>query len=603
MNMETTRICPVCKKALAPNAPEGLCPECLLKAGLGSGVDIGTENENGSGRAAFVAPSLKEIARLFPQLEILSLIGQGGMGAVYRARQKELDRIVALKILPPDIGADTAFSERFTREARALARLNHPGIVTLYEFGRADGLFFFLMEYVEGANLGQLLEGGHLSSREALGIIPQICDALQYAHDQGIVHRDIKPQNILVDHRGRVKVADFGLAKIVEVRESPSSGTVITASASLTEAGNVMGTPQYMAPEQRERPTEVDHRADIYSLGVVFYQMLTGELPGRPIEAPSRKVQVDLRLDEVLLRALQTEPERRYQKASQVKSDVETIAKSAPQSAPEMDARIRKDWRRHFRVKAACFLFSAACFLIAAVVFFTQADNLPAAALSVVAVWGFAIAGYRNWQAAVAVDRNSAESPSTSETEQTCGVGDAASVRPPRLSRWRDRWFWDRSYLALFLIAPGIVAGALCFALMPLLGLKAMWFFGIEVIGIIFAGMYGWVGLRIERLRAANPFPTGEVVEGLVLQGVSQSPGLAVLHSKRLELIPIVGRRTSIALDDIATVSEVRWFNGIRLWWKKGFLLVLRNGQRVGLAVSEFYAHRWRALLSPGRRP
>ncbi len=344
--MGTSRICSGCGKPLASNAPQGLCPQCLLKAGLGSGVDIGPDTQSGSGRITFVAPALEEIARLFPQLEILGFVGQGGMGAVYRARQRELDRVVALKILPPDIGRDAAFAERFTREARAMAKLNHPGIVTLYEFGRADGLFFFLMEFVEGVNLDQLLEGSHLSSREALALVPQICDALQYAHDQGIVHRDIKPQNILVDRRGRVKVADFGLAKIVGQASSLSrvsssaqesgkteTGATPVLQENLTEAGKVMGTPQYMAPEQREHPTEVDHRADIYSLGVVFYQMLTGELPGKPVEAPSsrlRGMQIDVRLDEVVLRAIEKEPERRYQQASQVKTDVETIASSPP---------------------------------------------------------------------------------------------------------------------------------------------------------------------------------------------------------------------------------------------------------------------------------
>ncbi|MHB1037844.1 MAG: protein kinase domain-containing protein [Pirellulales bacterium] len=284
----------------------------------------------------------------FPQLEILSFVGWGGMGAVYKARQKALDRVVALKILPPGIGGDPAFAERFAREAKALAKLNHPGIVTLYEFGQADGLFYFLMEFVDGVNLRHLLEAERLSPREALAIVPQICDALQYAHDQGIVHRDIKPENILLDRQGRVKVADFGLAKLVEmdagrVPVTPSlTPCGVEGAPVLTEAGSVMGTPQYMAPEQREHPTEVDHRADIYSLGVVFYQMLTGELPGKPIEPPSHTVRVDVRLDEVVLRALEKEPERRYQHVSQMKSAVETIS----QSCPPADANPQPaDWR------------------------------------------------------------------------------------------------------------------------------------------------------------------------------------------------------------------------------------------------------------------
>jgi len=341
--MNTMKICSGCQKPLESNAPDGLCPECLLKAGLGTGVDLGPDSQAESGRTSFVAPSLEEVARLFPQLEILGFIGQGGMGAVYKARQKSLDRVVALKILPPGIGKDPAFAERFTREAKALARLNHPGVVTIYEFGQADGLFFFLMEFVDGMSLRHLLEVERISAREALAIVPQICDALQYAHDQGIVHRDIKPENILLDRQGRVKVADFGLAKLVG---TDAGGSPLTPALSpggseggpnLTDAGKVMGTPQYMAPEQREHPTEVDHRADIYSLGVVFYQMLTGELPGKPIEAPSshmRGMQIDVRLDEVVLRALEKEPQQRYQQVSQMLTAVQTIAQM-PETASD----------------------------------------------------------------------------------------------------------------------------------------------------------------------------------------------------------------------------------------------------------------------------
>ena len=177
------------------------------------------------------------------------------------------------------------------------------------------------MEFVDGVNLRQLQKTGRLSPREALQIVPQICDALQYAHDEGVVHRDIKPENVLVDRKGRVKIADFGLAKILG--RDPEA-------LRLTGEGQVMGTPHYMAPEQVEHPLAVDHRADIFSLGVVFYEMLTGELPLGKFQPPSRKVQVDVRLDEVVLHALEKEPERRYQHASEVKSDVETIASSAP---------------------------------------------------------------------------------------------------------------------------------------------------------------------------------------------------------------------------------------------------------------------------------
>ncbi len=356
--MDTQHICSICGKTITANAPEGLCPECLLKAGLGTGVDIGPDTEAGAARPRFVPPTVAELVPLFPQLNVLELIGQGGMGAVYKARQKELGRIVALKILPPGIGNDSAFAERFAREAKALAMLNHPGIVTLYEFGQVGSrrgneaealnpatpppprvggyeIYYFLMEFVDGVNLRQLLHTGRLAPREALAIVPQICDALQYAHDAGIVHRDIKPENILLDRRGRVKVADFGLAKLVGGEDEPAAGgQAATSSPALTDTGKIMGTPQYMAPEQIAHPADVDHRADIYALGVVFYQMLTGELPGRKIEPPSKKVQIDVRLDEIVLRAMERKPELRYQQVSEVKSMVETLATSGSADAP-----------------------------------------------------------------------------------------------------------------------------------------------------------------------------------------------------------------------------------------------------------------------------
>ena len=273
---------------------------------------------------------------------MLKLIGRGGMGAVYKARQKVLDRIVALKILPPGVGQDPAFAERFTREAKALARLSHPGIVTIHDFGRAGGLYFLIMEFVDGVNLRQVIAGGRMSPREALAIVPEICDALQYAHDQGIVHRDIKPENILLDRRGRVKVADFGLAKLIGGEDESVIGGSDKASPALTEVGKVMGTPQYMAPEQVEHPAAVDHRADIYALGVVLYQMLTGELPGKPLEPPSRKVRLDVRLDEVVLRALESEPARRYQQASQVKTAVETVTRATTSNQESKAAEDRE---------------------------------------------------------------------------------------------------------------------------------------------------------------------------------------------------------------------------------------------------------------------
>ena len=343
-------------------------------------VALATGTEPGRKTPRFTPPTVAELAPKFPQLEILEFIGQGGMGAVYKARQKQLDRIVALKILPPHIGQDAAFAERFTREAKALAKLNHSGIVTIYDFGRAEGLYFFLMEFVDGVNLRQLLATSRVSTREALAIVPQICDALQFAHDQGIVHRDIKPENILLDRRGRVKVADFGLAKIIgnQNEEKTTGGDSAIAATALTDASKVMGTPQYMSPEQIQAPGAVDHRADIYALGVVFYQMLTGELPGKKIEAPSKKVQIDVRLDEVVLRALEKKPELRYQQVSEVKTMVETIVATPPGSSRRAEAQTKKPESRSGLSRLAFGLFltgTLGVFLLAAI--FQQVNNSP----------------------------------------------------------------------------------------------------------------------------------------------------------------------------------------------------------------------------------
>jgi tRNA A-37 threonylcarbamoyl transferase component Bud32 len=277
-----------------------------------------------------VAPAPADLARHFPHLEILEFVGKGGMGAVYRARQRGLDRMVAVKILPPEVARDPAFAERFSREARSLARFNHPNIVTVYDFGETGGLYYIIMEFVAGRNLRQLLQAGALSETQPLHIVAQICDALQYAHDAGVVHRDIKPENILFDARGQVKIADFGLAKLV----GPAP-----AHLSLTGSHDVMGTVYYMAPEQLLRSLDVDHRADLYSLGVVFYEMLTGELPVGRFAPPGQRARVDARLDAIVLRALESKPEHRYQDAAEFKRDVEAVL-----AGPTVPAAARADW-------------------------------------------------------------------------------------------------------------------------------------------------------------------------------------------------------------------------------------------------------------------
>lgn len=318
-----SNLCPKCSQPLPEDALRGLCPACLMAAAME------TEPLPAS---AMPAPEPEMLAKAFPHLEILEPLGAGGMGRVYKVRQPHLERIAALKILPPALASDAGWVERFHREARALARLNHPHIVQVFDFGEAaavDGrppLPYLLMEFVDGVNLRQAMQAGTLTAREALAVVPKLCDALQYAHERGVLHRDLKPENILMDGEGRVKIADFGLAKFVHGKGDPPP------SVMLTQTGMHMGTAAYMAPEQIEHPQDVDHRADIYSLGVVFYEMLTGGLPLGRFPAPSEASGVDPRLDGVVFRTLEKHREKRYQSAGEVKTGLEHVSHTPPET-------------------------------------------------------------------------------------------------------------------------------------------------------------------------------------------------------------------------------------------------------------------------------
>jgi serine/threonine protein kinase len=342
---KSERRCPGCGMRMAADAAGEICSRCvaILSASqlgaassgpLGSavaedkqeGIRVGAPGVLGLAEPGLpqteayagpvMAPELAGLAMRFPNLEILELLGKGGMGTVYKARQTKLDRLVALKVLPGDAGRDPAFAERFLREARALARLNHPAIVAVHDFGELGGHLYFVMEFVEGANLRQVIRRGNLAANQSLAIVTQVCQALQYAHNQNIIHRDIKPENILLDKQGRAKIADFGLAKLLGPERIDHT---------LTATQQAMGTLHYMAPEQLESAAKVDHRADIYSLGVVFYEMLTGQVPRGKFAPPSHKLGVDARLDAVVLRALESEPKRRYQQVSEMQTAVEAI--------------------------------------------------------------------------------------------------------------------------------------------------------------------------------------------------------------------------------------------------------------------------------------
>lgn len=323
--MSSDEHCPECGCELPTPTQEGLCPKCLMKAVLDEPMDSPAYARTLKSNPIYVTPTLAMLADCFPTVEMIEVLGHGGMGAVYKVRQKRLDRLAALKIVRPDVANDPAFTARFDREARTLARLNHPNIVGVFDFGDVDAptiggsssgaLYYFLMEYVDGVNLRQLIETRQVSPEQALSIVSQVCDALQYAHSQGVVHRDIKPENILLDELGRVKIADFGLAKLGAESDDMQ----------LTGTNQVLGTMRYMAPEQMHGSGSVDHRADIYSLGVVLYEMLTGETPVGVFAAPSKRVPIDIRFDDVVMKSLASDPDHRFQSVSEVHTCVQRL--------------------------------------------------------------------------------------------------------------------------------------------------------------------------------------------------------------------------------------------------------------------------------------
>ncbi|PTL85675.1 serine/threonine-protein kinase [Vitiosangium sp. GDMCC 1.1324] len=305
---------------------------------VGAPVDTRVPEEEGT----FVGSAMQ-----LPGYELVRVLGRGGMGEVWQARQKSLGRMVAVKVLPPRLAKDPEFVTRFDKEATALAALNHPNIVQIIDRGVAGEHYFFVMEFVEGRSLREVMR--QLSPSESLRVALQVARAMESAHDKDIIHRDLKPENILLDGRGHVKVADFGLAGI----RRPDSRLQLTATAV------AMGTLNYMAPEQRRDAKNVDGRADLFSFGVVLYEMLTGELPVGRFKLPSERVPgLDSRVDAVVARLLENEPGARYARAAEVCQALEALVTSISQpalppglaQAPERDSVVRRrlkwGWRK-----------------------------------------------------------------------------------------------------------------------------------------------------------------------------------------------------------------------------------------------------------------
>ena len=259
----------------------GVCARCLLGEG-GAAAKAGPDEIGG--------------------LELLDELGRGGMGTVYRARDKKLGRTVAVKFLPDELAARPELKARFLREARAMAALDHRGIVAIHELREEDGQTFLVMELVEGSPLSKALP---LPPDRALDVMVQVCDALAYAHARGVVHRDVKPENVILDREGRAKVADFGIARML-------SGE---SDLGLTGTGQILGTPAFMAPEALTGATP-DPRMDVFSCGVLLYQLLTGKLPVGtldPLPPP---------IERIVRRALERDPALRYRDAGEMRGDV-----------------------------------------------------------------------------------------------------------------------------------------------------------------------------------------------------------------------------------------------------------------------------------------
>ena len=270
-------------------------------------------------------PSLEDLHQLLPQYEISSLLGVGGMGAVYKGRQTELQRDVAIKILgnvASEEEDEFNFAARFKQEARAMAQLDHPAIVHVIDFGQTSGgHFYFVMEFIDGVDIHEYLHqhGGKISQQDALSITSHVLDALGYAHSKGILHRDIKPANILLNQEGLVKIADFGLAK--------KFGEAVDESMpSLTTTDATVGTPDFVAPEALITGKVVDQRADLYAVGVMLYRMLTGKLPRESFKMPSQLFsELDPRLDDIVEKATESDPEYRYASAAEIRADIDQI--------------------------------------------------------------------------------------------------------------------------------------------------------------------------------------------------------------------------------------------------------------------------------------
>ena len=335
--MSESGTCPSCGAKVPSDAPKGFCPRCLYGVGLEAGEPPG----------AAEVPSLASLGS-FGDYELLAEIGHGGMGVVYQARQKSLDRMVALKLLLFGSHASPESVKRFRAEAVATAALQHPHIVAIHEVGFCEGQHFIAMDYVEGQSLSALIHGTPLPARRAAGYVQTIAEAIHYAHEHGILHRDLKPANVLIDANDQPRVMDFGLARRLE------------GDSELTVTGQVLGSPNYMPPEQAagKRGT-VSRRSDVYALGAILYHALTGRPPfvgegmaetvqqvlnSEPVSPRALNHSVPADLETVCVKCLEKEPAKRYATAQMLAEELGRFLESKPIQARPV-GRLAKTWR------------------------------------------------------------------------------------------------------------------------------------------------------------------------------------------------------------------------------------------------------------------
>jgi TolB-like protein/tRNA A-37 threonylcarbamoyl transferase component Bud32/Tfp pilus assembly protein PilF len=354
------RICSNCGAKIFSDAPEGLCTGCVLESALGmpseplAGIADAANEKLAAGHVAPASKKAAQVAELLGELgdyELLEEIGRGGQGVVFRARQKSLNRTVALKVISLGQWASKAHLKRFRLEAEAAAKLEHPGIVPIHEVGERDGSCYFSMKFVEGGQLDEVVRRVPMSIRQAAELIAKVARTVHYAHQHGILHRDIKPGNILLDQKGEPHLTDFGLARLVETEST------------MTRTLEVLGTPSYMAPEQAVgNNAAVSSVTDVYGIGAVFYQLLTGQPPfaggatyetikllldTEPKQPRLLNPKIDRDLSTICLKCLEKDPKRRYSSALALAEDLERWVKHEPIQARHTGVFTRgKKWVR-----------------------------------------------------------------------------------------------------------------------------------------------------------------------------------------------------------------------------------------------------------------